>query len=70
MEQLTVKDLRKFCEQEIKAGNGDKLIVVSDDNEGNGFHGLFYGFTPCTEDYDGYIYDSTTNDIKKLIALG
>ena len=72
MTQLTVKDLKKFCEQEIKNGNGNKLIVVSDDNEGNGFHGLFYAFTTIKENEKDWfsIYDSHSEEPNEIIVLG
>ena len=71
---MTVKALLKFCQQEIKNGNGNKKIVISDDNEGNGFHGLFYGFTTLDTDNDkdafrNDIYDSE-DDLEQLIILG
>ena len=69
MEQMTVKALMEFCKKEIEAGNGDKIIVISDDNEGNGYHGLFYAFTPA-DDFVDYIYDSQSRDPNKIIVLG
>lgn len=68
--QVTVNDLLKMCQNEIKKGNGNKHIVISDDNEGNGYHGMFYGFTPCTEEFEGYIYDSCYENEKDTIILG
>jgi hypothetical protein len=68
--QITVKDLLKLCQNEIKKGNGNKHIVISDDNEGNGYHGMFYGFTPCTEDFQNEIYDSNFSSEKDTIILG
>lgn len=70
MDQLTVKQLLKYCQIEIEKGNGDKHIVVSDDNEGNGFHGLLYAFTECTEEYQDEIYDSRYSSEKDTIILG
>lgn len=70
MKQITVNDLYKICEQAIKEGNGDKNIVISDDNEGNGYHGMFYGFTEVTDDYTDDIYDSTTQNANDTIILG
>lgn len=32
---LTIKDLLKLCQQEIKNGHGDCSILLSDDDEGN-----------------------------------
>jgi hypothetical protein len=72
MKQLTIKELLELCKQQVKKGNGDKKIVISDDNEGNGYHGLFYTFTEIEEEEKEYypIYDSETKDIKEIIILG
>lgn len=70
MEQLTINKLAELCQKQIQKGNGNKKIVISDDNEGNGYHGLFYGFTTSLEDYKNDIYDSSETNIKKLVILG
>lgn len=72
MKQLTINELLKFCRQQVKKGNGNKKIVVSKDNEGNDYHGLFYAFTEINEDEKEYypIYDSETDDINEIIVLG
>lgn len=74
MAQLTVSKLLKLCKEQVELGNGNKIIAISDDNEGNGFHGLFYGFTTLDTDNDrdafrDSIYDSE-DDLDKLIILG
>lgn len=43
---ITVEHLYKECERMIKAGYGKRHIMISNDDEGNGFHELFYGFSP------------------------
>lgn len=68
--QLTVETLFELCKDEIKRGNGNKKIVISDDNEGNGYHGMFYGFTPAWDGLDDEVYDSQETDFKNLIVLG
>jgi len=68
--QITVKELYDYCAKEINAGNGDKHIVVSDDNEGNGYHGMFYGFTPWDDEFESLIYDSQFNSADDTIVLG
>ena len=71
MGQITVKMLYKLAKKEINQGNGDRFIVISNDNEGNGFHGLFYGF--CSHDLEEYkndIDDSETYDTDEIILLG
>lgn len=76
MKQLTVLDLFKLLEQEVRNGNGNKSIVVADDNEGNAFHGLFYGITSELTDIkenienSNGIYDSQERDLKKIVILG
>ena len=74
---MTVNELYELCKEEIKLGNGDRNIIVADDEEGNGFHDLFFPFMhdskmieqilecSCT----GYGQISTT-DPKRLIILG
>lgn len=70
MDQLTVNELLDLCKKEIKNGNGNKRIVISDDNEGNGYHGLFYGFTKNVNDFADEIYDSVSSSSDDTIILG
>ena len=72
MKQATIKDLLALCKAECDAGNGDRIIVISDDNEGNSFHGMFYGFTYITEsDKEVFpIYDSQEEACNKIVILG
>lgn len=80
-EQLTIRTLYEYCQREMKKGNGDKKIVISDDNEGNGFHGLFFAFTELKRtpqgiygeeirEYINSIYDSEETNPDNLIILG
>lgn len=55
---LTVNDLKRFCEYQIEKGNGHKHIIISCDNEANGFHTLFYQFM-----------DSDDEEFEELLAL-
>lgn len=68
--QLTVKELLRQCEIQVKKGNGDKVIIISDDNEGNGFHGLFYDFTENLDSFRDMISDSVEDTSDKAIILG
>lgn len=70
MKQITVKELLKLCETQINLGNGDKNIAISDDNEGNGFHGLFFAFTEVDKNYSDLIVDSETDLPSNTIILG
>lgn len=41
MSGITVKELRVICDNLVKTGHGDKEVLISQDDEGNGFHTLW-----------------------------
>lgn len=49
MKPITIEALKIMCEWEIKRGNGDKVIMISQDDEGNGYHYLWYTFASVDE---------------------
>ena len=66
---ITVKQLLDYAKDEVKKGNGDKFIMISDDDEGNGYHYLWYSFTET----DGFYIANLDTDIAKIedtIILG
>lgn len=64
---LTVNALCVECMKLIAEGKGERHIQISMDDEGNGFHTLFYGFTDNgKEDYD--YHDDV--DMKDIVLLG
>ena len=62
---MTVETLLKMCAQEIKKGNGKKEIMISDDEEGNGYHELYYGFDTNVKELD--IWGAIQNPENKII---
>lgn len=76
MEQMTVKQLYQELAIAIKLGHGDKFIIVADDNEGNAYHGMFYGVTSDPKmvkeniDCSNGLYDSAVTDYNKIVILG
>lgn len=61
MKALTIYDLFNECKKQIAKGNKDKVIMISDDDEGNGYHYLWYSFTEIKEfekptEYNGKTY--------------
>ena len=52
MKPITVNQLKKYCEEEIKNGNGNNAIMISDDDEGNGYHYLWYSFIKANKMLD------------------
>ena len=74
--KMTINELLKMCEIEVRHGNGDRTIYISSDDEWNDFHELFYGFTP-NEDAIANCLDSGTiesikerYELKDIILLG
>lgn len=75
---ITVKELRDLLDKHVRAGRGERQIVISDDNEGNGFHGLFYepifvSKTASQQDktyYKDLIHDSCTYELDDIVFLG
>ena len=71
---LTVKDLLKLCQDEIKKGHGEYSIMLSDDDEGNGYHYLWFAFIEAKDLEESYeLINSLDEDIapmNKTIILG
>jgi hypothetical protein len=44
MKPITVEQLKEECEKQIKLGRGDNVIMITQDDEGNGYHYLWYSF--------------------------
>lgn len=70
----TVKQLLELCREQVKMGNGDKTVLITCDDEGNGVHVLYYDFTTDTEDIKSYLEDGdayvSDMDPKKCVILG
>lgn len=72
---MTVKELKEACEFQIEIGNGDKHIAISRDDEGNGYHQLFYSFLSDPKEVRAEI-ESTGSErmigypIEDLVILG
>lgn len=64
---LTVNALCVECMKLIQQGKGNKHIQISMDDEGNGFHTLFYGFTEDGLDDQRY-HDRV--DVEDIVLLG
>lgn len=70
---ITVNQLLSECQELVKCGLGDKHILISCDDEGNGFHTLFYLFETDKESIQEYknscgFHDD--NDVNEIVLLG
>lgn len=74
MNQIKLKDLYAACKEQMEAGNSEKSLVLSDDNEGNGYHGMFFTLTVITPDnvdeFEGFISDNAEPNIHNIIVVG
>ncbi len=70
---ITVNQLRTICNKQIKKGNGNKHVLISDDDEGNGYHTLFYGFLDNSNEELKYVLElehDRTHTVDNCVALG
>ena len=72
MDQITVKELMMDLIELYNKGYGDKKIVISDDNEGNGYHGCFFGATHegVASVINGLLNDSAETDPNNIVVIG
>lgn len=63
MEGLTLNDLKVFVDQAINEGHGDKTVHLSNDDEGNGYHTMYYAVTPLSEEDAAYLGLDPNKDI-------
>lgn len=73
---LTIKQLYEECEKQIKAGRGDYTIMLSADDEGNGYHYCWYTFITVEELMENdpmicdFIVDEDISTVEQTIILG
>lgn len=63
--KITVKDLLKACREQVAKGNGDKIIYLSNDDEGNGYHQMFFLFSEEVSELD--VWDEIKDPENKII---
>lgn len=63
--KITVKDLLKACREQVAKGNGDKIIYLSNDDEGNGYHQMFFLFSEEVSELD--VWDEIEDPENKII---
>ena len=74
MDQIKLKDLYQACKKLMKKDHGEKSLVLAADNEGNGYHGMFFTLTVITpENADGFrglIGDNAEPNLFNIIVVG
>lgn len=76
MDQVKVRELVAWLNELVKIGEGDKCVVISDDTEGNSYHGMFYAPTHKPSevkeliDSSNGLYDSIETDYKNIVIIG
>lgn len=68
---ITVKELLEACKEQVAKGNGDKGILLSRDDEGNGYHSCFYLFSEDVFEFtDPEEMQMPAEDLANCIILG
>lgn len=71
MKGITVGTLKMLCDEAVAKGFGDKTVLISCDDEGNGFHTLYFGFTTDEDDIKSYDYlFHDRNNPNDVVILG
>ena len=52
MQVVTVERLLKCLQDQVAKGNGKKKILLSNDDEGNGYHEMYYEIIEVVESND------------------
>lgn len=68
--QVTVEQLFMALGKEIEKGNGNKYLIAADDNEGNGYHGVFHLIEDANDIDDWMIGDTQVSDKSQLMVIG
>lgn len=63
---ITVEQLKRIVDEEVRNGNGDKVIMISDDDEGNGYHYLWYAMATAQEVLGGWNEDCINDRIATI----
>lgn len=72
MKWFTVKELYKACKEQISKWNGNKVVYITDDDEGNGYHCIRYDFQ---DDYDEIVETANVvefhwdDDLENVVLL-
>ena len=68
MKPITVKELYELCKDQIIKGNGSKVIMISQDDEGNGYHYLWDAFSSVSDNYaEDYINENISKEDNTII---
>lgn len=71
MNAITIDGLIKMLKAESDKGHGDYVVFVTDDEEGNGYHALWYeGETPAEMDEEQREYVEELNHDLSLVGPG
>ena len=71
MGALKISDLYRMLAKQIEKGHGDYVVFVTDDEEANGYHALWFaGETPATMDASQRKYCEDCNCDISLVEKG
>lgn len=70
MKAITIKELYELCKEQVEEGNGNKTIMLSNDDEGNGYHYMWYTFSTVEQAWAKDYIDERIAKEEDTIILG
>lgn len=67
---MTIDQLIVAAKEAKKKFGGDKYVLISDDEEGNGYHECYFDFSPATDLADGYCSVPRDLGLDECVILG
>lgn len=67
---MTIDELIAAAMEAKKKFGGNKYVLISDDEEGNGYHECYFDFSPATDLADSYCSVPGDLDLEKCVILG
>lgn len=67
---LTIDELIVAAQEAKEKFGGDKYVLISDDEEGNGYHECYFTFTEATEMAGSHCFFPGDLELKDCVVLG
>ena len=67
---ITLDELIEAASKAKKAYGGDKYVLISDDEEGNGYHECYFTFSDAKELLDGCVFAPYDLNPADCVVLG
>ena len=67
---MTIDELIVAAKEAKKKFGGDKYVLISDDEEGNGYHECYFDFSPATDLAGAHCFVPEDLGLEECVILG